>query len=203
MSGLGYKRTFSTGDIPVFQGTGKDIQLAQGGFKLDTTGLVAGAIIKAGTPMIYNESTRIAKALTTGIVVEDAAADATTYKVAKGSRFKVGDNFAASAAGGKAYAITTIDTSNDNYDVITVGTTIGAVANNTMVYASSATGATASSFGGVNGLLYRDQVVADGESCSVVIRATVYARRVPYSAGLEAALAAAAPKTQFIYSQSY
>ncbi|GAA4338514.1 hypothetical protein GCM10023149_48520 [Mucilaginibacter gynuensis] len=202
MSGLGYKRTFSTGDIPVFQGSGKDIQLAQGGFLLDVTGLVAGAVIKAGTPLTYDESTRKAKPLTTSLIVENAAGGATSYRIAKGSRFKVGDNLAA-VAGGAAYPITTIDTSNANYDIVTVGTTIGALNASALVYGSSATGANNSSFGGVNGLLYRDQVVADGESCSVVIGAIVYARRVPYSAALEAALAASSPKTKFTYSQSY
>lgn len=193
---MGYKRTDTTGDIPVFQGTGKDIQLAQGGFLLDREGLADGSVIKAGTPMIYNETTRKAKPIITGKIVEAAAADATSYKIAKGSAFKVNDNFAA-LVGNKAYPITAIDKSNSEYDVVTVGTTIGAVLNNAFVFASSTTGATNSSFGGVNGLLYRDQVVMDNESCSVVIRATVYARRVPYSADLAAAL------PHLIYSQSF
>ncbi|PPK98981.1 hypothetical protein [Parapedobacter indicus] len=197
MSGIGYKRTDSTGDIPVFQGSGKDIQLAQGGFLLDITGLTKGAILKAGTPMIFNESTRTAKALITGKVVEDAGASATAYKIAKGSLLKVGDNFAATV-GGPAYAITSIDASNADYDTVTVGTTIGEVTADTMVFASSATGASNSSFGGVNGLLYRDQKVEENESTSIVIRATVYARRVPYSAALATALG-----PLIIYSQSF
>lgn len=196
MSGIGYKRTLGTEGIPVFQGTGKDIQLAQGGFLLDTTGLVAGFVLKAGTPMIYNEFTRKAKPIATGQVVEAAAADATSYKISKGSPLKVGDNFAAKV-GDKAYPITAIDKSNSAHDVVTVGTTIGAVTAGSMVFASSTTGATNSAFGDVNGLLYRDQIVAENESCSVVIRGTVYARRVPYSADLEAAL------PRIIYSQSY
>ncbi len=196
MSGIGYKRTDSTGDIPVFQGSGKDIQLAQGGFLLTITGLPKGAVLKAGTPMIYEEATRTAKALVTGTVVETAGGSATAYKIAKGSLFKVGDNFAA-VPGGAAYAITNIDTSNADYDEVTVGTTIGAVAEGAFVFASSTTGASNSSFGGVNGLLYRDQKVEENVSVSVVIRATVYARRVPYSVGLSTALG-----PLFIYSQS-
>lgn len=196
MSGIGYKRTDSTGDIPVFQGTGKDIQLAQGGFLLVITGLVLGYIIKAGTPMIFDESTRKATPLRTGKVFEVAASDATSYKIEKGSPLKVGDNFA-SKVGNKAYPITAIDTSLAGYDTVTVGTSIGALAVGDFVFASSTTGASNSSFGGVNGLLYRDQKVEENESCSVVIRATVYARRVPYSKDLETAL------PMFIYSQSY
>jgi len=194
--GIGYKRTEGTGDIPVWQGTGKDIQLAQGGFLFEKGGLPDGTIIKAGTPMIFNEETRKARFIATGKVIEVAAADATTYKVAKGHTFKVGDNFA-SKPSDKAYPITGINTSNPDYDVITLGTTIGAVAADAMVFASSETGASNSSFGGVNGLLYRDQKVGDGESCSVVVRGTVYARRIPFSKELETAL------PRIIFSQSF
>ncbi|TDQ79579.1 hypothetical protein [Sphingobacterium yanglingense] len=185
--GVGYKRTDSTGDIPVWQGDGKDIQLAQGGFLFEKGGLADGTIIKAGTPMIFNETTRKAKFLATGKVVENALADAVAYKVAKGHTLKVGDNFAEKPASA-AYPITEINTSNIDYDVVTVETTIGAVAANSLVFGSSTTGAANSSFGGVNGRLYRDQKIGDGESCSVVIRGTVYARRVPYSKELETAL---------------
>jgi hypothetical protein len=38
--GIGLTRTFGTTEIPVWQGTNKDIQLVQGGFLLDTTGYV-------------------------------------------------------------------------------------------------------------------------------------------------------------------
>lgn len=61
------------------------------------------------------------------VLVATAAADATTYDVAKGHDFKVGD-FIMLKEGGKAYAITAIDTSDATKDVITVGTTLGAAA---------------------------------------------------------------------------
>ena len=194
--GLGYKTKQGTEGIPVFQGTGKDIQLAQGGFLLEKGGLSDGTVIKAGTPMIFDESTRKASFVATGKVVETAAADALNYKVAKGHTLKIGDNFA-SKPSDKAYPITAINTSNPDYDVITVGTTIGAVAIDSLVFASTTTGADNSSFGNVKGLLYSDRIVGDGESCSVVIRGTVYARRIPYSAELEAAL------PRIIFSQSF
>lgn len=193
--GLGLKRTFSTGDKPVFQVVH---EVVQGGFLIDTSVIAIGSIIKQGTPMIYDESTRKAKPMTTGVVVENAGGTATTYKIAKGHNFKVGDYFAATV-GGKAYAITAIDTtSSTDYDSVTVGTTIGAVNANAFVFASSATGATSAAFpSGSKGLNYRDQKVDIGESVTIVLRGTVYARRVPYSTDLEAAL----PK--IVYSQSY
>ncbi len=193
--GMGYKRTFSTGDIPVFQGTGKDIQLAQGGFILDTDGLPEGFVVKAGHPMSFDESTRKAKALTTGKVVESAGASATDYKIEKGSTFVVGANFAAKT-GNKAYPITAIDKSNADYDLVTVGTTIGAVSAGDFVFASTTTGASNSAMA-PNGLNYRDVVVGRDQSVSVVIRGTVYARRVPYSVDLATAL------PRIIYSQSF
>ncbi|RNL50775.1 hypothetical protein [Pedobacter jejuensis] len=194
--GLGYTRKFGTSDRPVFQGYGKDIQLVQGGFGLDITGLVVGSYIPKGTPMIYDEATRLAKPLAVAEIYENAAANATTYKIKKGSRLLVGSNFSA-VPGGAAYPITAINTTNSGYDSVTVGTTIGALNANDFVYGSSATGANSGSFGGVNGLLYDDVKVESGKSVSIVIRGTVYARRVPYSAGLAAAL----PDT-IIYSQS-
>lgn len=194
--GLGYKSKQGTEGIPVFQGTGKDIQLAQGGFLLEKGGLPDGTLIKAGTPMRFDESTRKATFVATGKIVEAAAADATNYKIAKGHTLKVGDNFAAKPSD-KAYPITAINTSNPDYDVVTVGTTIGALPVDSMVFGSTTTGEDNSSFGGVKGLLYSDRVVGDGESCSVAVRATVYARRIPYSVELEEAL------PRIIFSQSY
>lgn len=195
--GIGLTRTFGTTEIPVWQGTNKDIQLAQGGFLLDTTGYNAGVVLPAGTPMVFDASTRIAKAIKVGTLTANAANNATTYQVAKTHNFKVGDNFAA-APGGVASAISAIDTSNTAFDTITVGTTLGvALTSGALVFNSSAAGATAASFGGVNGLLYDEVTVGVGVSCSIVSRGTVYARRVPYSTALETAL------PRIIYSQSF
>jgi len=190
-------RTVGASSIPVWQGLDKDIQLAQGGFLLTDPGLPADTVIPAGTPMVFNESTRVASIMASGVAQADAASNATTYPVLKGHTFKVGDYLATGAAGGKAYAITAIDrTSSTVYDTFTVGTTIGAVTAGDLLYASTATGATASAYPVINGLLYADTVSGTGTDVSVVIRGTVYARRVPYNATIAAAL------TKIIYSQS-
>lgn len=194
--GLGYTRQFGTSDVPVFQGTGKDIQLAQGGFGLDITGLTVGTYVPKGTPMIYDEATRLAKPLAVAVIFENAAAGAVSYKIKKGSRLIVGSNFAA-VPNGAAYPILTIVKTNPDYDTVTVGTTIGALSVNDFVFGSSTTGTNNASFGGVNSLLYDDVKVESGKTVGCVIRCTVYARRVPYSAGLEAALG-----PRIIYSQS-
>ena len=61
----------------------------------------------------------------TAQIVTQAEANATTYEVAKGHHFKVGDRFATDACNGQT--ITAIDKSDATKDIITVGTTLGAV----------------------------------------------------------------------------
>lgn len=193
---IGLKRTLTTGSIPVFQ-ISEHPQLAQGGFALDTTGLTADSVLYAGQPFLFDEATRLAKPLHTGVIYETSGASDTVYKVKKGHLFIVGDNFC-KTVGNKAYAITAIDTSNASYDSVTVGTTLGTLTAGDFVFASSAAGATAGAFPAtLKGLLYSDVKVAAGESCSVAIKATVYARRVPYSADLAATLKG------ITYSQSF
>ena len=59
-------------------------------------------------------------------VVSDVAESGTEITVKKLHNFKVGD-YVMTDVGGVAYAITAIDRSGKQYDVITVGTTIGAI----------------------------------------------------------------------------
>ena len=197
--GMGITRTQTKSGIPVYQGTAKDIQLLQGGCLLNTTGLTAGSIIPAGTPVVYDEVTRVASILHNARAQANAGASAVKYSVEKGHSLVVGDYLASGAVGGKAYPITAIDTSNASFDTITVGTTIGAVTAGDLLFASTATGATASALPAINGLTYDEVIVSYNISLSVVIRGTVYARRVPWSAAIEAL----SGLKQFIYSKSY
>ena len=190
--GMGITRTPTKSGIPVYQGTAKDIQLLQGGCLLNTTGLTAGNIIPAGTPVVYDEVTRVASILHNARAQANAGASAVNYPVEKGHSLAVGDYLASGAVGGKAFAIT-------GFDTITVGTTIGAVTAGDLLFASTATGATASALPAINGLTYDEVIVSSNISLSVVIRGTVYARRVPWSAAIEAL----SGLKQFIYSKSY
>lgn len=198
---MGITRTTGASGIPVWQGTDKDIQLAQGGFLLSATSLPDDTVIPAGTPLVISESARTASILGYGIAQANAGGAAVAYPVLKGHTFKVGDYLATGATGGKAYAITAIDsTSSTVYDTLTVGTTIGAVTAGDLLYASTATGATASALPASNALLYEDAVVKTGfsNSVSAVIRGTVYARRVAYNASI----AALTGLSKITYSQS-
>lgn len=84
------------------------------GANLDTSNLPAGAkrILK-GTPLTIDKSTRKVKAVKTAKVAADAAANATTISVEKGSMLVVGDTIAGSK-------ITAINDSAADKDVLTV-----------------------------------------------------------------------------------
>lgn len=171
-----------------------------GGFVLDASTLTAGDTVKAGHPLGFDESTRLAKVVKLAKVYENAGSSATQIKVYKGHHFKVGD-YIAKTVGGAAYAITAIDTSNASYDLITVGTTLGVAltADTDVLFQSSATGASAAAYSvTAKGLLYEDTDVAAGTSVSVVLRGTIYERRAP---AVTAAVKTALP--HIIFSQSY
>lgn len=191
------KETVSDG-IVVFQ---KVIETAQGGFTLETSDLVVDANLKAGTLIgatVANETARRVTAIKTVLVYENASNTATDIKIAKGHHFKVG-NYLAAVKGGKAYAITVIDTSNALYDTITVGTTLGvALTVGDVLFQSTATGASVAIYVRPLGLLYEDTTIASEVDVAVVIRGTVYGRRTP---GLHATILADIPN--ILVSNSY
>ena len=88
---------------------------------------LGGSYLHEGTPIgAQDTSTGLCKVVKTAKMVTQAAIDATTYEVAKGHHFKVGDLFTEGVSNGKA--ITAIDkTTNTDKDVITLATTLGAV----------------------------------------------------------------------------
>ena len=96
-----------------------------GGITLAAADFVDGSIVPAGT-LVYKDVNGLYHALKTAKATATATNVATTYQVAKGHNFKVGEFFAA-LPGAKSYDITAIDKSNAAYDVITVSTTLGAV----------------------------------------------------------------------------
>lgn len=92
-----------------------------GGVTVETASLGGKALFE-GTPLgkgkdgLYN-------VVKTAQIVTAANSSATTYEVAKGHHFKVGDHF--SAAGANGQVISSIDKSNAAKDTITVSTTLG------------------------------------------------------------------------------
>lgn len=78
-------------------------------------------------------------------VVADVEADGTAIKVKKGHNLVKGD-FVMADEGGKAYAITAIDsTTSKEYDTVTVGTALGAIAKDGFLIEAAAESATTTS----------------------------------------------------------
>ena len=103
---------------------------------------LGGAVLKEATPLAYAVADAMWHVCKTALIISDAADNATTYDVAKGHHFKVGDIFATEGANGRA--ITAIDkTTNTDKDVITLGTTLGVAitaASKTVAFAAASAG---------------------------------------------------------------
>ena len=96
-----------------------------GGVTVKTANL-GGTALFEGTP-IGKGKDGVFEVCKTAQIVTKAEANATAYEVAKGHHFKVGDRFATDSCNGQS--ITAIDKSDATKDIITVGTTLGAVVN--------------------------------------------------------------------------
>lgn len=105
-----------------------------GGVTVSVTELGGSALFE-GTP-IGKGANGLYKVCKTAQIVKAATATDTTYEVAKGHHFKVGERFATDACNGQL--ITAIDKSDAAKDVVTVGTTLGAaIAAGTCAFESS------------------------------------------------------------------
>lgn len=85
---------------------------------------LGGSALFEGTP-IGKGANGLYVVCKTAQVVTEATATATTYEVAKGHHFKVGDRFATADCNGQT--ITGIDKTDAAKDIITVETTLGAI----------------------------------------------------------------------------
>lgn len=150
----------------------KNTQVAQGGFTLDDT-LPVGTLIAGGTPIFYDESTRLAKVYKSGVAQANADETAVSYKVLKGHNLSVGMSVKSGESGAKK--INAIDVSDPTFDLITLASTLGvAVKKGTALSVDDLEG------NYPQGLLYSNVEVADSgiTELTVVIRGTVYARRI-------------------------
>lgn len=92
------------------------------GVTIKTSGLLAGTVISEATPL-YLDSGGLYAAIGTARVVENAAANAVNYSVAKGHNFLVGQKIYKDDA--TDVDISAINTSNADKDIITVSATLG------------------------------------------------------------------------------
>ena len=147
-------------------------------FKSDTEEMSEGAILAVDANGLHH-------LVKTAELFEAAAVDATTYKVKKNHEFKVGNFFMDAAKTSKAYAITAIDTSNVDYDVITVGTSLGVILAEGAVMVEAAAKATSTGGGSYK---YTPEGIAlnsvdltkDNLGCGILVRGTVVESLLPY-----------------------
>lgn len=92
-----------------------------GGVTVSVAGLGGSALFE-GTPLAKGDNGLFVVVKTAQILTAATQTD-TTYEVAKGHHFKVGDYFATAECDGQL--ITAIDKTDASKDVITVGTTLG------------------------------------------------------------------------------
>lgn len=183
MGGLIIEKRQDVASPPVFVEIHSDFK---GGGTLNFNGLVDGSLIKAGAFVNFDENTKLVSLLKTAVIVEVADATATAYKIAKVNKnqahlFVSGDVFA-KTVGGASYA-GTLNTSNADYDVVTVGTTLGAMAVGDVLFHSAASGATAGALKvPVNGQLRNDKYAGKNVDVAVVRQGINYNRRLPFVA---------------------
>lgn len=200
-NGVGLTSTQTiAGDIPIWQNP-EDLQKDQGGFTI-ANAPTAKSLIPAGTPIDINESTRTAGVCYRFEVYEEAEDDATVIKVVKfstkyGNLAEVGMNImkmpATLATAGAAYPITAIDTTtSEDYDAITLSTTLGeTLAVGTILAEANSTHATTAVllYTG-DRLTYEDVYVQDDSlqySVAGVYFGSIYDRRIRSIAAIEKA----------------
>lgn len=138
--------------------------------------------IKSGTP-VGKDSNGLYHVVKCAKAQANATNTATDYRVVKGHNFKAGD-ILASATGAKAYAITAVTTSNTDYDILTVGTTIGVAITAGDIFLQSATESnttgSALKYTPV-GLTGEDNDITTGDNvlASVVVRSSVREANIP------------------------
>lgn len=177
------------GSIKVFEG---HCWILTGGFEFNLADLPDnGNVLPQGTPVNCDEETRKIQPSYTFAVSEKAEADATAYKIKKGisgTLVKKGMYVMVApdtvATKGTAVEVTAVDFTNEAYDVITVGATLGALEVGAILVEADKSGADAVVKVIPNALLDRDvrkapgakQVNADGVFNS---EAPVLERRIP------------------------
>lgn len=167
----------SGGGIPVFSDLVTGLYQVGGVLSPDRLPDV-GNRLSAATPISIDEATGKIDIHYAFEVVETAAADAVSYKVKKhmnNTIAKVGMPLmkmpAAVTTAGAAYAVTAIDKSNADYDIITLGTTLGALAIGDVLVEADSAGATGKkirvlpnlmSFYDIEKLAYTDNIHFNG-----------------------------------------
>jgi hypothetical protein len=135
-----------------------------GGASLNVTRLdytnAAKKYVKAGAPVYYVPATRVMELCKTALVINGGSTSAP--RVGKGHHFKVGDII---GDGTTAQQITAITTTSDDYDTLTLNSTIATAATaDTKLFQGTVSGSSAVLYYTPNGILKNDVYIADGNA---------------------------------------
>ena len=148
-------------------------------FKTTTTVMGEGALVGAGADGIYH-------LVKTAKIHENAASNATAFKVKKAHEFLVGDVIIASVITGcKAMAITSIDTAQTDYDTLNIGTALGLAVTTAdcLIQADAVNGtagAAAYKYTPAGLALNAVDLTLDNKGCGIMCRGTVNESLLPY-----------------------
>lgn len=151
---------------------GEDMaERASGGFTFADVmpSATLNAYILKGCPIYVDYDSRVAQPVKTATA--QASSTTTATRVDKGHLFKVGDVIA-KAVSGNGVAITAIDTSNDDYDVLSHLTNGGAATAGDVIFQAAAVGTGDAAYKYTANSLLSDNVKNYGSiTCSAVISA--------------------------------
>lgn len=135
-----------------------------------------------GTPVEIDHVNRTATIVKTAVVYEDNAGTTDIKIVKNRHELKAGD-IVGKDIGGTAYEISSIDTSNTDYDLITVSTALGNLTAGDVLIQSVASGATACAEARTaHGMLKATYNIEDDNvGVAVVLRAQVIEGNLPYA----------------------
>ena len=140
----------------------------RGSFVLDVTGVPVGSYIPSFTPIAADLKAHTAKIVVNVKVVEAAAADATSIKIAKNSYVAVGTKL---GTGAKGATVSAIDKSNAEYDVLTLSSAFtAALTEGQVLFEATAAGGT-TPVNVANSALYETHKVTSGINNVALLRA--------------------------------
>lgn len=154
-----------------------------GGGTIAKADLVSADELKPGA-VVGEDANGLLHVVKTLKVYEAATNTATSIKVFKGHEAKVGDVISNNKFAGASVAITAINTSNADYDTITVGATIGVVLNigDVLVQANAAAAAGAGvyKYTPVGITIAAVDLTVANQGTGVMVRGTVKESLMPY-----------------------
>ncbi len=142
-----------------------------GGFNptADTLSAYKDKYLPTLCPIVIDTKTHTFEVISNIKVIEEAASGATSVKVAKNSLVAAGEIYAASSS--KGLKVTAIDSSNDEYDLLTVEA-LSSKFDAGVLYKAILSGSTYKAVGSANALLYTRTKMEEG--CSITALGQAY-----------------------------